>query len=228
MSKLQFSSPELKKEIEREIPKIGPAEWELACQTASDSKNLDEFKRKVADALEEFRLKIAGPTTGTTAFEYKTEQGWLEYYNSIETDARKELLASSAELKTLDKLQRDTLEAERRAKQKELELTKLFDDFCSLPGKADSINRRLADVRTTREALSETSLTTKFRQLYTEGLAGTASAFGFADQVALALLTSRLRIEVLNEQEVELTASLAKLQEDDKRLSKALGRPRQL
>jgi prefoldin subunit 5 len=99
-----------------------------------------------------------------------------------------------------------------------------WDEFQALPAKASAINERLGDVRTTRDALNDASLTANFRQLYAEGLDGKASAFGFVDQVALALLTSRLRIDVLNSQEADLTAQLDSLRQDNRRLSKALGR----
>ena len=127
----------------------------------------------------------------------------------------------------MDKLQADALEAQRLAQQKELELTRLSNEFKAIPEKAAKLTQRVESIRSTRAFLNdEASLRADFkRQFRLQWQGNSMGRFDYTD-TAVLLVTRNERMEVLAELETEATAELEKLHEDNKRLAKQLGRSR--
>jgi hypothetical protein len=231
---------ELKRELSIQFGTLGDGEFELAVQTATEtSKNIDEFRRNLIAAIESHRQSVTGPNRGLASFEIRTEQAWKELYQRFEEQARRELLSSSAEIKTLNKLQADALKAQQAAQAKEAEINRLFSEFSQLPDRAKQLTDRLASLTAAREQLAEERLTATFIDSYRDALSCAptignvtqlrqmyAAAEQQAQAYAALVATRIMRLGIIDEAEADLNAQLAKLRDANQRLAKQLGRPR--
>jgi hypothetical protein len=69
----------------RQFSGLGNAEFELAVQKATEtSKDLTEFRRNSAAAIESHRVNVPGPNRGLASFEIRTEQAWKDWYKRFE------------------------------------------------------------------------------------------------------------------------------------------------
>jgi hypothetical protein len=229
MHKQTYSSTALA-EIRKELsePSVGNAEFGLAFQKAVEcSKDSIELVRNIDAEVRSYRDSRDIALTGRVVTT-RTSDSLREFYAACENSARAELLSGSTEIQTLNRLESEALEAQRKANQKKLELTKLFDQFSALPERAARLVRKLESTRATKESLDEASLRAEFkRQFRLQWSDGTIGAFNHVDTAAL-LVTRGERMEVLNDLEIETTRELEQLRDRNKVLARQLGRPRWL
>jgi hypothetical protein len=126
-------------------------------------------------------------------------------------------------LQEADELTRRATEAKQLADQKNRELQSLWNDFQSVPSKADAVKAKLASLQAERESLDIDKLNAAFADHYRALLAGTTQ-----DRMALALhsgviATRELRLAIIAELESELNAQLAGLKTRSKAFARKLG-----
>jgi phosphoglycolate phosphatase-like HAD superfamily hydrolase len=231
---------ELKRELSTQFGTLGDGEFELAVQTASEtSKNSTDFRHNLIDAIENHRQTVTGPNGGLVSFEVRTADAWKDLFKRFEESARRELLASSAEIKSLDKLQADALEARRKAEQKEAEITRLFNEFQALPDRAKQLTDRLAGLTAARKQLADEQLTATFIDSYRDAWTCEpsignatqlrqmhAAAEQHAQNYAALVATRAMRPGIIDEIESTLTAELKEVENLNVKLARQLGRSR--
>jgi hypothetical protein len=216
---------EIKAEVLRERSNCGVAEYEVCLTRATEANDGKQpTSKQIIEALDAWRTQH-GATASPFGASYATEETWRKVVADSEKAAREELLASSAELQSLNALERQALELQRQAKAHADKLAALFNEYSSLPNKAASANERIWKVAVEREALGE-PLETKFNEAYTKLVGGDLQFTAITAQYAATIATRELRLQILDGIEVDAENELAKLEVRNRELAKLLGRPK--
>jgi hypothetical protein len=155
---------------------------------------------------------------------FASDANWKSIAAESEKAARDILLADSSLLQEADELTRRATEAKSLADAKNRELQSLWSDFQSLPGKADAINAKLADLQAERATLDLDKLNTAFAEHYRALLSGRTQDRMVLDFCAATIASRDLRLSIIAELEGGLTKELSELKARSKALAKKLGR----
>jgi hypothetical protein len=205
---------------------VGAAEFELAYQKAIEytttayalSKAIDKEIGKFRDTL------LGSGTIGTIAM---SADAWNQHYQAADRKAREVLMSSSAEIRTLDELEAQALEAQRKANQKRAELEALYSEFVSLPARAANLTEKLENIQAIRTTLNLEALKAQFSELYRlPAIDGARQYTADVESVAAIISTVDLRLAVLADSETKLATEFEKLEARNKVLAKLLGRPK--
>ena len=214
---------EIKAEVLRERSNCAVAEYEVCLARATEANNGKQpTSRQIVEALDDWRSRF-GATVSPLGASYATEEAWRKVAADSEKAAREELLASSAELQSLNTLEKQALELQRQAKAQADKLAALFAEYSALPAKAASANEQLWKVTMEREALGE-PLNAKFNEAYTALVGGNLQFTAVTAQIAATIATRELRLQILDGIEVDAENELARLEVRNRELAKLLGR----
>jgi hypothetical protein len=209
---------EIRKEVENQINYLGDSEYQLGCQR-SEIKTV----ASIVAAIEQHRKQFEGGRVASLMSAiFASDENWKKVAAESEKAARDILLAESSLLQEADELTRRATEAKQLAERKNRELQSLWNDFQSIPGKADAINAKLASLKVERDSLGIDKLNAAFADHYRALLAETTQDRMALDLRSGVIATRELRFQIIVELEGELQAELRQLQEKNKRLAKTL------
>jgi hypothetical protein len=197
------------------------AEFELCFQRATQGwDNKTDLAKLILQELHAIREPFMnGSITHSTA-------GWMEIVRRSNEGARHELLAGSVEIQTLDKLQAEATEAQRKAKAKSDELERAFSEFSSIPTLAAAEQERLNRVKATRERLSLDRLNAELKEAARSAFDADYLTNPRINEVSMLLASRAMRLVVCDDVEREACAVLNELRAKNIALAKKLGQAR--
>jgi hypothetical protein len=131
---------ELKKQVSNRVPRLGHNELLLACSKAKKKNDENE----IVALVEEFRSPFAeGKVASIGSASFASPTVWQEIAEASDKAAKNALLADSAELKELQKLERAAAEAKALADAKSRQLQADWQEYNSLPERAEAASNWL-------------------------------------------------------------------------------------
>jgi hypothetical protein len=137
-------------------------------------------------------------------------------------------LAGSPELLEAERLAQEAEDASRKAHEAQEAVARLWEEYNSLPAKAEAIKARLAAIGNELAELDPAKIRAEVLDLIKAGANGAIVNTEYYQNLTAKLVTCDIRREAFTELQTELEAELSNLHKLNKTLGKRLGRTQSL
>jgi hypothetical protein len=210
---------ELKRILSLQFNYLGDNEW-LLCH----SRAAEKTEAAIAAQLHAWRKPFEeGKTANIGSANFASPETWRDIATRSDEHARRALLADSAALVELDRLQNAANEAAKLAEAKQAELSQMWSEYNAIPERIEAIGTRLAELNDSLRELDAEALEKQYKDTY-KSILNHALTDGFALVFAAeAIVAAPLRKQVIAEVTEELESELTGLRARSKELTKRLG-----
>jgi DNA repair exonuclease SbcCD ATPase subunit len=206
-------------EVGNNVPSLGRNEFNRALKVLN-SKDV----RALTAEINQYRDSFIGVNNSLGNAIMLPAEEWTRVRREAEEASKRELMTDSPALAEVDELQRKANEALAKAKAKQNELNRLWNEFQQLPQRYEQLADRLSTVVAAKSRLEWIDVSSEFKDLYKHALLGTAVVAGDAlSNLAYTATTRAWQLEALTEVESELTSAIAVLKRSNADLAKKIG-----
>jgi hypothetical protein len=185
------------------------------CEQAT-AKNIADFICNQRESLSN------GRTTGNGAMQLASEETWKAIEADSEAYARRQLLANSAALKSVDAAEPAAKKAEEEAAAKSAELQAIWSELNGITSTIAALEARIDDITAELKTSSLKSAEARLKDLLAQQVRGTQYHSSHIIEAATAVVIARTKADVLEEYRVELRNQLAELKRREAELTKKL------